>query len=73
MTALHFCTYFDGNYLARALVLYRSLVETRADFTLWALCLDDASLEAVTRLDLPGFVAIPLADLEAHDHSISSP
>ena len=52
---LYFCTYFDSNYLSRALVLYRSLVDVGAEFTLWALCLDDEAYRLVSELALPGF------------------
>jgi hypothetical protein len=64
---LHFCTYFDSNYLSRALVLYRSLVELEAEFVLWALCLDDEAYRIVTELRLPGLEAVALADLEQAD------
>lgn len=63
----HFCTYFDINYLTRALVLYQSLQDSGIRFTLWALCLDEQSAGALSQLDLPGLVVVPLADLEAYD------
>lgn len=62
----HFCTYFDQKYLARALVLHRSLVEhTGTDFVLWALCLDETAYELVDGLSLATFRPVRLADLEA--------
>lgn len=64
---LYFCTYFDSNYLARALVLYRSLVEVGAEFTLWALCLDDEAYRLVSKLAFPGLEPVALADLEEAD------
>lgn len=63
----HFATYFDVNYLPRAVALYRSLERHAGAFTLHALCLDDASLDALARLNLPGLHAVPLAELEAAD------
>jgi hypothetical protein len=66
----HFCTYFDVNYLTRGLVLHQSLTETGADFTLWALCLDEASLRAITQLSLPGLVPVALEELERYDPAL---
>ena len=67
-----FCTLFDANYLARALVLYRSLAETGSDFRLRAFCMDDESHAALTRLDLPGLLPVSLAELEAHDPELAA-
>jgi hypothetical protein len=64
---LHFCTYFDSNYLSRALVLYWSLVDVGAEFILWALCLDDEAYRLVSELQLPGLEPVALADLERVD------
>lgn len=46
----HYCTYFDVNYLPRALALIRSMQRHCGEFVLWALCFDDASHAALTRL-----------------------
>jgi hypothetical protein len=67
-----FCTYFDQNYLGRALVLHQSLVETGAAFTLWALCLDEESLRVINKLALPGLSAVAVADLEAADPEVAA-
>lgn len=67
-----FCTLFDRNYLARALVLYRSLERTGASFRLRALCMDDESERIVERLALPWLDAVPLRELEAHDPGLAS-
>lgn len=68
---LHFCTYFDANYLARFLPMYRSLARfCEEEFRLWALCLDPASESALTELQLPSVVIVSLADLEAHDRDL---
>jgi hypothetical protein len=63
----HFATYFDVNYLPRAVALYRSLERHTDAFTLHALCLDQTSLDAVARLGLPHLRAYPLATMEAAD------
>jgi len=68
----YFCTYFDKNYLLRALVLYRSLKETGAEFTLWALCLDDESYRIIRGLGWSGLQAISLAELEAADPEVAA-
>src|SRR4051812_20202934 len=68
----YFCTYFDQNYLSRALVLYQSLVETGAAFTLFALCLDLDSFSVVHGLGLPGLSALALSDLEAADPEVAA-
>lgn len=64
---LNFCTYFDRNYLPRALALVESLRSCGADFRLWALCMDGESEAALNRLALPGVEPVPLAELERHD------
>ena len=44
-----YCTYFDKNYLVKGLTLYRSLQRHGGSFTLWVLCLDEATFEAMLR------------------------
>lgn len=70
MTHRHFCTYFDRNYLVRALALHASLRQHGGPFTLWTLCLDDAAFEAVCELDEPDIVAIALGELEDADPAL---
>jgi hypothetical protein len=67
-----FCTLFDANYLPRALVLHRSLVETGEDFRLRAYCMDERSARLLDRLDLAGVHVIPLARLEADDPELAA-
>lgn len=68
----YFCTYFDRNYLLRGLVLYRSLRDVGASFTLWALCLDDETFEVLETLAWPGLVPVRLGDLETHDPELAA-
>ncbi len=67
---IHFCTYFDRNYLTRAMALHRSLVRHSPPFTLWALCLDNDTHDALETLQLEGVRPIPLAELEAADPAL---
>jgi hypothetical protein len=69
---IHYCTYFDRNYLTRAMALHRSLVRHSPPFTLWALCFDDAAYAALEVLDLPGVEPIRLAALEAADPELAA-
>lgn len=64
---IHFCTYFDRNYLTRAIALHGSLQRHSPPFTLWALCLDAAAAAVLDALRLEGVRPIRLADLEAAD------
>jgi hypothetical protein len=64
---IHYCTYFDRNYLTRAMALHRSLLRYSPPFTLWALCLDEDTHAALVVLQLEGVRPIPLAQLEAAD------
>jgi hypothetical protein len=67
---IHYCTYFDRNYLARAMALHRSLMRHSPPFTLWALCLDNDTLAALEALRLEGVRPIPLAELESADPAL---
>jgi hypothetical protein len=64
---IHYCTYFDRNYLTRALALHASLVRHSPRFTLWALCFDDDAHAAVTALDLESLRPISLTEFERFD------
>jgi hypothetical protein len=69
---LHFCTYFDSNYLARGLALYRSLEEhCRRRFVLWIICFDDESYDRLTAIDLDGVRLIRRQDFERNDAGLA--
>jgi hypothetical protein len=61
----HFCTYFDNNYLPRALCLLDSLEQYCLSFKLYTLCLDVDCFEQVKRLGRPQLVPICIQELEA--------
>ncbi len=65
-----FCTLFDAGYLPRGLALYRSLVDTRVDFHLRVFCMDDATFDLLSQMDLPRLTPITLADLERFDQEL---
>lgn len=67
---LHFCTYFDSNYLVKGLALYRSLVRHAVSFRLWALCFDDLAYETLQTLALPEVDPISLRDFEEADEEL---
>ena len=69
---IHYCTYFDRNYLSRAMALHRSLVRHSPPFTLWALCFDDDAYGALEALRLQGVEPIRLADFEAADPELAA-
>jgi hypothetical protein len=68
---LDFCTYFDSNYLAKGLTLYRSLVRHATPFRLWVLCFDDLAYETLQGLSLSGIIPISLQDFEAGDRELA--
>ncbi|MCU1307994.1 MAG: glycosyl transferase family 2 [Acidobacteriaceae bacterium] len=62
-----FCTYFDENYLPRALALVSSLEKHCPDFHLFALCMDESCYQELIALQHRSITAISLTDLEAAD------
>jgi len=59
-----YCTYFDHNYLSRALLMLRSLRAYDAESTVFVLALSDLCQAALKRLDLPKVEVIALYELE---------
>jgi hypothetical protein len=64
---IYFSTYFDSNYLPRALSLYHSLVKYCGSFHLFALCLDEEAHSSFESLRLPETTAIALDRLEGEN------
>lgn len=68
---LHFCTYFDSNYLLRGLTMYRSLVASGCDFTLHVLTLDDTARQLLETLAMPEIRVIRLQEIEAANPALA--
>lgn len=67
---IHFCTYFDRNYLTRAVALHQSLARHCPPFTLWALCLDEEAHATVSALGIDSLRPVRLAELEQADPAL---
>lgn len=59
-----FCTYFDRNFLPRALALYESLLRHCPDFRLYTLCMDAESHAAMRQLRLSRAIPVALDEFE---------
>jgi len=68
----HYCTYFDGGFLAQGVALARSLAAQDPAAVLWVLALDDETARALTALRQPGLRVVPLAELEAGDQALTA-
>ena len=68
----HFCTYFDINYLPRALCLLSSLEQHCPDFTIYMLCLDDGCYEQVKALEHFRVIPVSLSELETADGELAA-
>jgi len=69
---IHYTTYFDHNYLPRALVLLESLRQHSPPFTLWCLALSDQCRDALRALDDPEVRVIDLTALETADPELAA-
>lgn len=67
-----YCTYFDHNYLARGIALYRSLQRHAPGARLWVLCLSEACYQTLDKLELPDLLPVRLADFEAADTEVAA-
>ncbi len=59
-----FCTYFDKSYLPKGLALYTSLIKFHPNSKLWILCMDDYTLDILTKMKLKNAKLVPLAEFE---------
>lgn len=63
----YFATYFDKNYLGRALALLNSLFRCNIDFHLYVLCMDNDSAATLRSLDLGAVTVFQISSLESYD------
>lgn len=63
----HYVTLFDGLFLPQGLALHISMERHLRAYTLWILCVDDATHNALTRLSLPNVRLLQLTLLETED------
>jgi hypothetical protein len=63
----YFVTYFDRNFLARALALHASLKRNVKDFRLYALCWDEAALQGAKAMAQKEIVCVTPQQLEAFE------
>ena len=68
----NFCTYFDHNYLPRAMVMLESLHEHCPDAHVHVLCLSPECHGALRAIAYPFVTAYPLSDLEAADPELAA-
>jgi hypothetical protein len=67
---MYFCTYFDINYVPRALAMYDSLLRHCHDFQLFMLCFDDQSAKHIKSQNLQRATIITLDEFEAGDNRL---
>lgn len=66
-----YCTYFDRNYLVKAVALVESLRQQETcEFVVFAVCHDELSRQVLLRLGIKEIIPIPMHDLEWHDKAL---
>ena len=67
----YYCTYFDRNYLTRALSLLESLNKhEKKPFLLFCVCLDEFSRIILNRLSLPNVKVMSISEIEYGDKDL---
>lgn len=67
----YYCTYFDRNYLYKALALYQSLcAQSSGEFHLYVICLDEISRLILEKFQLKNVSLIPLHWIEKGDAAL---
>lgn len=60
-------TFFDSNYLPKAIETYNSLLKYENNFYLYAYCFDDLSFTIIKRLNLNNFIPVSLKEFESKE------
>ena len=63
----HYVTLFDSLYLFRGVALYASMERHAGAFTLWVLCMDNATYDVLQRMALPHMQLLQLENLETDE------
>ncbi|KPA13126.1 glycosyltransferase family 2 [Candidatus Magnetomorum sp. HK-1] len=67
----YYCTYFDRNYLIKAIALIESLAKhEKNSFILFIICLDELTRIILKKLNFPFVILIPLHEIENRDHDL---
>ncbi|MHB9038598.1 MAG: hypothetical protein ACYC64_18255 [Armatimonadota bacterium] len=66
------CTYFDVNYMSRALAMYESVERFHPNFRLFMLCFDQESFERLSAMKLPRAVPISIEEFEASEPEVAA-
>lgn len=67
----YYCSYFDRNYLVRAVALIESLNKLELNsFTFYAVCMDELTRLVLDKLALPNVVTVPMHEIELRDTSL---
>ena len=67
----YYCTYFDRNYLYKAMALIESLNNHGGDFQLFAVCLDEITRVILDKLSLPNVTTVPIHKIEERDFPLT--
>lgn len=60
----HYVTLFDSLFMPQGLALHRSMERHLDDYTLWVLCMDDETHDALARINLNNVRLLKLSELE---------
>jgi len=67
----HYCTYFDRNYLPRALALFDSVQKhENCEFEIFAVCMDEYSRILLGRLNIQNVTVVAMHDIESRDQAL---
>jgi hypothetical protein len=69
----YYCTYFDKNYLVKALALMESLsLHEKNPYVLYAICLDEISRVMLEKFNVPNVVTVPLHQIEMRNPTLAA-